>query len=103
LTARHEVYDGNPNSVHCDLRAFIRRIFRNEFFGGGASTTAPHCKESLVDREGLPLRAVVCLSAYRKLKRLVQPVVLVATVDADIQVCKAASTAHGIDFDNARA
>jgi len=100
LTARHEVYDGTKLGSLRFARVYSAS-FRNEFFGGGASTTAPHCKESLVDREGLPLRAVVCLSAYRKLKGLYNLSVLVATVDADIQGVQGRLDAHGIDFDNA--
>ncbi|TMH07059.1 MAG: trypsin-like peptidase domain-containing protein [Betaproteobacteria bacterium] len=100
LTVRHEAYDGSKLGVLRFSRAYSAS-FRNEFFGGGASTTAPQCKERFVDRDGLPLRAVVCLSAYRKLKGLYDVSVLVATVDASKEGVQGRLDARGFDFDNA--
>ena len=100
LTVRHEAYDGSKLGVLRFSRAYSAS-FRNEFFGGGASTTAPQCKERFVDRDGLPLRAVVCLSAYRKLKGLYDVSVLVATVDAGKEGVQGRLDARGFDFDNA--
>jgi serine protease Do len=100
LTVRHEAYDGSKLGTLRFARAYSAS-FRNEFFGGGAAVTPPLCKERFVDRDGLPLRAVVCLSAYRKLKGLYDLSVLVATVDADMQGAQGRLDARGVDFDNA--
>jgi len=100
LTVRHEAYDGSKLGPLRFSRAYSAS-FRNEFFGGGAAVTPPQCKERFVDRDGLPLRAVVCLSAYRKLKGLYDLSVLVATVDATTQGAQGRLDARGVDFDNA--
>jgi hypothetical protein len=101
LTVRHEVYDGRKLGTLRFARVYSES-FRNEAFGRSTSTqTAPQCKERFVDRDGLPLRAVVCMSAYRKLKGLYNLSVLVATVDANTQGAQGRLDARGIDFDNA--
>ena len=79
--------------------------FANEGFGGAGDSarTAPQCHERYVDREGLPLRAVLCLSAYKKLTGLFDVSVLVATVDAPQQGVQGRFDAQGVSFDNALA
>jgi serine protease Do len=100
LTVRHEAYDGTRLGTLRFSHAYSDS-FRNEPFGGGLATTAPQCKERFVDRDRLPLRAVVCLSAYRKLKGLYDLSVLVATVDANTQGVQGRLDARGVDFENA--
>jgi hypothetical protein len=102
LTVRHEAYDGTKLGPLRFARMYSAS-FRNEFFPGGpiGPLTAPQCEERFVDRDGLPLRAVVCLSAYRKLKGLFDLSVLVATVDAATQGVQGRLDARGVDFDNA--
>ena len=82
LLVRHEAYDGSKLGA---LR-FAERYsesFRNEFMGrDDRNRTAPRCAERQVDREGLPLKAVICLRAYKKLEGLHDLAVLVATLDA---------------------
>jgi hypothetical protein len=58
-------------------------------------------KADYVDRGGLPLRAVLCLSAYKKLTGLYDVSVLVATVDAPQQGVQGRFDAQGVTFDNA--
>ena len=71
-------------------------------WGGSDKTrTAPFCKEDFVDREGLPLRVVVCLRAYRKLAGLHDLSVLVTTVDANTEGALGRFNAIGVSFDNA--
>jgi serine protease Do len=100
LTVRHEAYNGTKLGALRFSQAYSDS-FRNEPFGGNLATTAPQCKERFVDRDGLPLRAVVCLSAYRKFKGLFDLSVLVATVDANLQGAQGRLDARGVDFDNA--
>jgi hypothetical protein len=103
ITVRHEAYDGRKLGA---LR-FAQRYsasFRNEFIGNAnAYVTAPACHESFVDRGGLPLRAVMCLRAHKKLKGLYEVTVLVATVDQSTQGVQGRFDAHGVSFENAQA
>ncbi len=102
ISTRYEAYDGHKLGV---LR-FANRYsasFRNESFGGPGNKdlTGPQCHERYVDRAGLPLRAVVCMTAYKKLTGLYNASVLVATVDASQVGVQGRFDAHGVSFDNA--
>jgi serine protease Do len=84
LVARHEAYDGAKLGA---LR-FAERYsssFRNEFMGAdNRNLTAPQCAERQVKKDNhatLPLKAVICLRAYKKLDGLHDVTVLVATLD----------------------
>lgn len=101
LDMSHEAYDGEKLGALRFARQYSRS-FRNERLGSSdKSRTAPHCKEQFVDREGLPLRAVVCLRAYRKLEGLHDLSILVTTVDAATQGALGRFDARGVSFDNA--
>jgi S1-C subfamily serine protease len=101
LTVRHEAYDGRKLGV---LRFADRysRSFANESFGGpGKARTAPQCHESYVDRNGLPLRVVLCMSEYKKLTGLFDAAMLVVTVDSSSGGVEGRFDASGVTFDNA--
>ncbi|HET9643634.1 MAG TPA: serine protease [Burkholderiaceae bacterium] len=102
ITVRHEAYDGRKLGP---LR-FAQRYsasFRNEFFGNrNAYVTAPQCHERFVDRGGLPLRAVICLRAHKKLKGLYDVSVLVATLDQSTAGVQGRFDGRGFTFDNAQ-
>ncbi len=102
LTVRHETYDGSKLGT---LR-FAERYsssFQNEFMGADDPTrTAPRCVERTIEREGLPLRAVVCVRAYKKLEGLHDLSVLVATLDATQTGAQGRLDAHGVSFANAQ-
>lgn len=101
LDMSHEAYDGEKLGTLRFARQYSGS-FRNERLGGNdKSRTAPHCKEQFVDRDGLPLRAVVCLRAYRKLEGLHDLSILVTTVDASRQGALGRFDARGVSFDNA--
>lgn len=101
LTVRHEAYDGR----RLGLLRFTQRYsasFTNEFFGrSGRQRTAAQCKEETVDRAGLPMRALVCLSAYKKLPGLYDLSVLTATLDQPTAGAQGRFDAYGVSFDNA--
>ena len=82
ISVRHESYDGSKLGA---LRFAARHAqsFRNESFTRlrAEHQTKPQCHEDFVDRDGLVLRAVVCLRAYKKLPQLYDVSVLVATLD----------------------
>ena len=102
LDMAHEAYDGSKLG---SLR-FARQYgnsFRNERLGrDDRDRTAPYCREDFVEQQGLPLRAVVCLRAYRKLPGLHDLSVLVTTVDANTEGALGRFDAKGVSFANAQ-
>ncbi len=102
IAVRHESYDGRKLGT---LRFASRHAqsFRNEGFVRLPSRhmTKPQCHENYVDSHGLPLRAVVCMSAYKKLPQLYDLSVLVATLDQNQQGVQGRFDAQGVDFANA--
>ncbi len=101
ISTRHEAYDGRKLGA---LR-FAQRYsasFKNEQFGGPArELTMPQCTERFVDRNGLPMRVVLCMEAYKKLVGLYDASVLVATVDAPRAGVLGRFDARGVSFENA--
>ena len=105
LTVRHEAYDGSKLGP---LR-FAERYsasFRNEFMGrDDRHRTAPRCVERQVEGSGkagaLPLKAVICLRAYKKLDGLHDMAVLVATLDGGQSGVQGRFDAHGVSFASA--
>lgn len=101
LSVRHESYDGSKIGP---LRFAQRHSssFDNESFGAdNPSLTAPRCHERTVESGGLPLRAVMCLSAYKKLPGLYRLGVLVASLDQSTAGVQGRFDASGVSFDNA--
>jgi serine protease Do len=64
--------------------------------------TKPQCHEDFVDSNGLPLRAVVCLRAYKKFQGLYDLSVLVATLDQSQAGVQGRFDAEGLNFANAQ-
>ncbi len=115
LTVRHEAYDGSKIGT---LR-FAERYsasFRNEFMGrDDRNRTAPRCVERQVagggdpsltagksGAGGLPLKAVICLRAYKKLEGLHDLVVLVATLDGNQLGVQGRLDAYGVSAASAQ-
>lgn len=102
ITVRHESYDGS----RLGWLRFQQRYsdsFRNENIGGNdRHRVAARCSELTVDRDGLPLRAVVCLQAYKKLPALFDLSVLTASLDGTDVGVQGRLDAHGLSFDNAQ-
>jgi len=67
---------------------------------GNRHQTAAECTERFVDPGSLPLRAVVCLSAYRKLTGLYNMTVLAISVNQPTQGVLGRLDVQGIAFDN---
>lgn len=102
ITVRHETYDGS----RLGWLRFQQRYtdsFRNETVGGNdRHRVAAHCTQHTIDRGGLPLRAVVCLQAYKKLPGLFDLSVLTASLDGNDVGVQGRLDAHGLSFDNAQ-
>ncbi|TMH34291.1 MAG: trypsin-like peptidase domain-containing protein [Betaproteobacteria bacterium] len=102
FSVRHESYDGSKLGT-LRFAARYSQSFRNESFGRLRSEhmTKPQCHEDFIDREGLPLRAVVCLRAYKKLPKLYDLAVLVATLEQNRSGVQGRFDAQGVSFANA--
>lgn len=100
---RHESYDGAKLGA-LRFAARYSASFRNESFTRlrAEYQTKPQCHEDYVDRAGLPLRAVVCLRAYKKLPGLYDLSVLVATLDQPRSGVQGRFDAQGLSFANAQ-
>ena len=103
IALRHESYDGTKLGP-LRFAARYAQSFQNERFTRLSSQhqTKPRCSEDFVDREGLALRAVVCLRAYRKLPNLYDVSVLVATLDRAETGVQGRFDADGVSFANAQ-
>jgi serine protease Do len=103
IGVRHESYDGTKLGT---LRFASRysASFRNEGFTRLRSEhqTKPQCREDFIDRDGLALRAVVCLRAYKKLPGMYDLAVLVATLDQTQAGVQGRFDAQGLSFANAQ-
>lgn len=103
LSVRHEAYDARRIGALRFARAYSDS-FANESFGSaGREITAPQCREDFIDAAGLPMRAVVCLRAYKRLTGLHSVSVLVTSVDAGTEGVQGRFDAHGVTFSNALA
>lgn len=100
LAVRHETYDGRRLGPLRFANQYSAS-FRNEGFAGGRQRSGPQCSERFIEQGGLPLRAVLCMSAYRKLRGLYDLSVLVVTLDDDTSGALGRFDARGVSFDNA--
>jgi S1-C subfamily serine protease len=110
ITVRHEAYDGS----RLGLLRFAQRYaasFGNEFVGNDDRLrTAAQCAERTVmgkpaaggQGEPLPLRAVVCLRAYKKLEGLHDLMVMVATLDGKVSGVQGRLDALGVSLPSAQ-
>ena len=103
IGVRHESYDGSKLGA-ARFAARYSASFRNERFTRlrVEHQTKPQCHEDYVDRNGLTLRAVVCLRAYKKLPGLYDLSVLVATLDQSQAGVQGRFDAQGLSFGNAQ-
>lgn len=103
ISVRHESYDGSKLGA-LRFAAQHGQSFRNEGFSRLRLDlqTRPQCKEDFIDRDGLVLRAVVCMRAYKKLPQLYDVSVLVATLDQPAAGVQGRFDAQGVSFANAQ-
>lgn len=102
LEVQHEVYDGSRIGPLRFAKAYSDS-FENERLARqrDRNRTSAHCTESFIDAQGLPLRAVVCLRAYRKMEGVHDVTVLLTAVDQADQGLLGRFDAHGVGFDDA--
>jgi hypothetical protein len=103
ISVRHESYDGSKLGA-LRFAAQHGQSFRNEGFNRLRPDlqTRPQCREDFVDRDGLVMRAVVCMRAYKKLPQLYDVSVLVATLDQPAAGVQGRFDVQGVSFANAQ-
>jgi S1-C subfamily serine protease len=76
--------------------------FKNENFGSNKDgrLTGPNCTEDFVKNKNLPLRAVLCVRAYRKFAGLYDFALLTATTDQGLMSLQSRLDARGVSYDN---
>jgi serine protease Do len=76
--------------------------FKDVRFGGNKDTrlTAPSCTEQFVKNKTLPLRAVLCVRAYRKFTGLYNFGLLTASTDNGLMSLQSRLDARGVSYDN---
>ena len=76
--------------------------FKNESFGNyqDAHLTGPHCTEQFVRNKTVPLRAVLCVRAYRKFAGLYDVALLTASTDSGKMSLQSRIDARGVSYDN---
>ncbi|RRD55960.1 serine protease [Comamonadaceae bacterium OH2545_COT-014] len=102
LRMRYESYEGQ----RLNPLAFARQYsasFANEPLPQRRSRvrSAAECREDFVQLAGMPVRAVLCLTAYRKLPGLHDLAVLVASVNQSKSSVLGRLDVRGLSFDNA--
>ncbi|MBT9506223.1 serine protease [Rhodoferax sp.] len=96
-----EAYDAPRFSALRFARMYSDSMANERFAMRGTSRmTAAECSERFIDRDGMAMRAVVCMSAYRKLRGLYNVSVLVTSVNRPTQGVQGRMDAHGMSFDN---
>lgn len=76
--------------------------FENEQFGSheDSNRTAPTCQESFVNNGKLPMRAVLCVRAYKEFADLYDFALLTAATDKDLVSLQSRLDANGVDYEN---
>jgi len=76
--------------------------FKDVHFGGNKDSrlTAPSCTEQFVKNKTLPLRAVMCVRAYRKFAGLYNFGLLTASTDNGLMSLQSRLDARGVSYDN---
>jgi len=82
--------------------ALMSASFKNESFGSyrDVNLTGPMCNEHFVANQGLPMRAVLCVRAYRKFEGLYNFSLLTATTDKSLVNLQSRIDANGVSFEN---
>lgn len=80
----------------------VGKNFGNQLFGGNKDTrfTPTRCKESFVSNGRQPMRAVLCVRAYRKFPELYDFALLTATTDDSRMSLQSRIDADGVSYEN---
>jgi serine protease Do len=101
IRLRYESYDARKlGSLR--FAAMYSQSFSNEYFAtrGSRKATPAECSERFIQTGGMPMRAVVCMSAYRKLPGLYDVSVLTMSVNQPANGVQGRMDVQGVSFDN---
>lgn len=92
-------------SKKLDALRFSRLVserFKNQIFASTRhpSVTAPACNEDFVKNEGLSMRAVLCVRAYRKFPELYDFIVISSSLDQASEVLQSHLDTRGVSYEN---
>jgi len=101
IRLRYEAYNA-PKLGPLRFSAMYSQSFANEYFAtrGSRKATPAECSERFIETGGMPMRAVVCMSAYRKLPGLYDVSVLTMSVNQSTRGVQGRMDAQGVSFDN---
>lgn len=101
IAIRHE-YLKSTQLDSLRFSVLISQSFKNENFGNNKdkNRTAPMCNEQFVANASLPLRAVLCVRAYREFEGLYDFSLLTATTDDRLSNLQSRLDASGVSYDN---
>lgn len=101
IRLRYEAYNA-PKLGPLRFSAMYSQSFANEFFAtrGSRKATPAECSERFIETGGMPMRAVVCMSAYRKLAGLYDVSVLTMSVNQSTRGVQGRMDAQGVSFEN---
>ena len=92
-------------SKSLDALRFSRLIserFKNQIFASTRhpSVTAPACHEDFVKNEGVSMRTVLCVRAYRKFPELYDFIMISTTLDQAKEVLQSRLDTRGVSYEN---
>lgn len=101
IAIRHE-YIKATDMGHLRFSALESDSFQNERFGNDKDTnrTPPMCKESFVNNHRIPMRAVLCVRAYREFDGLYDFSLLTAATDESLVSLQSRLDISGVSYDN---
>jgi serine protease Do len=101
IRLRYEAYNA-PKLGPLRFSAMYSQSFANEYFStrGSRKATPAECSERFIETGGMPMRAVVCMSAYRKLPGLYDVSVLTMSVNQSTRGVQGRMDAQGVSFEN---
>ena len=101
IRLRYEAYDA-PRLGALRFAAMYSQSFANEHFAtrGSRKSTPAECSERFIETDGMAMRAVVCMSAYRKLPGLYDVSVLTMSVNQPAGGVQGRMDAQGVSFEN---
>jgi len=101
IAIRHE-YVKSKTLDSLRFAALQSESFANERFGtkNDPNLTAPSCQEAFVNNHKLPMRAVLCIRAYREFDEMFDFALLTATTDRSLESVQSRLDVKGVSYEN---
>jgi S1-C subfamily serine protease len=101
ISIRHQLIQGKQLGA-VRFSGLASNSFKNEDFGGakGQGLTGPQCSEMFVKNKNLPMRAVLCVRAYRKFAGLYDFALLTGSTDDNANSLQSRFDTRGVSYEN---